>query len=433
MRLSLLIFIIGALLFLSGSYFWVTNLEKSGGSVLNSSVSNFRSAALETFQSKRLVAEIPLGETGENKNLFARPTTASISSNSDAAQEKCVFESAGLAVRSPIIFSEIAWMGDLEDSANEWIEIVNASENPVSIKGFEVIDKDEQIKVVLPDVSLGAGEYYVLSRNSDMSESRLTYEGNLRNSDETLKLFNSDCVFLDEAPAAPSWPAGSVKTKATMERNTSDLSWYSSALPGGTPGEKNSIPPVNTPSPNSTPPTPAPTASSSIAPLPNTNEPVNLPPPASNIETPQSQNGKILISEIMVGIDGNSSYEFIELYNPNSSIVDLTGWSIKKRNSNNNEEPLVSAAYFKDKTIPPQKHLLLANTSSSINSADVLWPKSYTLAYSNNSVILYNANGERVEEVSWSEIPKGQSFERATWTSPDFGIQSLPNPQNSLQ
>jgi len=426
MRAHLLVFIIGGILFLSGSYFWIANLEKSDEGVLSGPISNLRSAALETFQDKKLVAEIPLGETRENEGVSLKPGVAVVSPGPGAARNSCVFESVGSPARSPVIFSEIAWMGDEEDSTNEWVEIQNTSAGLVSIKNYSILDKDEQIKVVLPNISLEAGEYYVLSRNSEMPESRLAYEGNLRNSDEALRLFDSNCTLLDEASAAPSWPAGSVKAKATMERNLADLSWRSSALPGGTPGEENSTPPMNveiSEFSNSSS-----TATSSIAETVPT--PQLVPAQTQNIE-PEIPIGKILISEIMAGIDGNSSYEFIELYNPNSSAVDLTGWTIKKKNSNNKEEPLVSAAHFKDKTIPSNKYFLLANTSSSMISADILWPKSYTLAYSNNSVVLYDANGGRAEEISWSEIPKGQSFERAMWTSADFRIQSSPNPQNS--
>jgi len=83
----------------------------------------------------------------------------------------------------------------------------------------------------------------------------------------------------------------------------------------------------------------------------------------------------------------------------------------------------------------PHKYFLLVNEggygSTSSPQADIFWPKSYTLAYSNNAIIIYNANSELIEEVSWTEIPKGQSIERESFSGNQFKIQPAPNPQNS--
>ena len=143
--------------------------------------------------------------------------------------------------------------------------------------------------------------------------------------------------------------------------------------------------------------------------------------------------GNILISEIMAGIDGGADYEFIELFNPTSNSIDLTGWSIKKKSSTGSESTLVSSSRFEGKIIPSNKYFLLANEVGYNGqvSADVFWPKSYSLAYSNNSVVIYNSNGELVEEISWTEIPKGQSIERESFNNTQFKAQLNPNPRNS--
>ena len=145
------------------------------------------------------------------------------------------------------------------------------------------------------------------------------------------------------------------------------------------------------------------------------------------------------ISEILVGIDGNANYEFIELYNPNDVAIDLTGYSIKKRSSTIGSDltTIVSnkTKYgdFKDKKIMPHKYLLLANKDGYNGNVqpDILY--STTLAYKNNAIILYNVNGEVIEDISWDEIAKGQSLERISipWNSGEFKIQNSPNPQNS--
>ncbi len=81
----------------------------------------------------------------------------------------------------------------------------------------------------------------------------------------------------------------------------------------------------------------------------------------------------------------------------------------------------------------PHKYLLLANKDgyglAGSPQPDILY--STTLAYKNNAVILYNANGEAIEDIGWDEIIKGQSLERVSWSSGEFKIQNSPDPQNS--
>ncbi|MBI5306138.1 lamin tail domain-containing protein [Candidatus Wolfebacteria bacterium] len=160
--------------------------------------------------------------------------------------------------------------------------------------------------------------------------------------------------------------------------------------------------------------------------------PAPLAPLAKNY---QESSQRIIISEIMVGSEASADYEFIELYNPNDAAIDLTGWSIKKRNSKNNEETFISAKKFKDKKIMPNKYLLLTNEGGYNGNiqTDIFWPKSYSLAYKNNAVVLYNADGKAIEDIGWDEIAKGRSLERIlqNWASGEFKIQPNPNPQNS--
>ena len=155
--------------------------------------------------------------------------------------------------------------------------------------------------------------------------------------------------------------------------------------------------------------------------------------PSSTPPTNNSDNvNKIVISEIMVGSELGSDDEFIELWNQGTQVVVLTGWSIKKKTSSGAESTLVSASRLEGKSIPAGKKLLLANEGGYKGSTptDIGWPKSYTLAYTNNSVVLYDANGNKIDEADWTEIPKNQSYERQ---GNSFVVQPSPNPQNSAQ
>jgi hypothetical protein len=161
-------------------------------------------------------------------------------------------------------------------------------------------------------------------------------------------------------------------------------------------------------------------------PLAEVQEPVIQPPLASDTNA----NTHVVVNEVMAGSDSNAFYEFVEFYNPTSQQIDLTGWFVKKRSSTGSESSLVVASRFEGKVIGAGKYFLLANASSGISvAADVLWPQSYGLAYKNNAVVLYDASGAKVDEVAWTDIPAGRSYEREP-TGDQFVIHD-PTPQGS--
>ncbi len=339
-----------------------------------------------------------------------------------ASFKQCAFETNQSPSRQKIIINEVAWMGGSADfgltAADEWIELKNISGSEINLNGWQILDKSENIKIVFDgSAKIPAQGFYLLERTDDGSAPNVSadfiYSGTLNNSDEGLRLFDNQCNLVDEVLANPNWPAGDNVSKRTMERSP-DLLWhnYNGAVQNsifGTPKKENSQ-------------------------LVLAQEQI-IAPVASAPDTQSSSANYVLVSEIMVGVDGNADYEFIEIFNSAPNPIDLTGWSIKKRSSSGGESTLVSSKYFKDKIIPANKYLLLANEggygSAGSPQADVSWPKSYTLAYSNNAIVVYNANNELVEDVGWAEIPKGQSFERESFSGKQFKIQPNPNPQNS--
>jgi hypothetical protein len=135
--------------------------------------------------------------------------------------------------RHRVIFNEICWMGDEESPTNEWIEIKNVSKEEIDLSGWQILNKNQRLKIVFEEgTKISPNEILLLKRGDDFS-------GAIKNSDEALFLFDKNCNLEDEVFATSSWPAGDNFSKRTMERKQ-DLSWQTSLDPGGTPGKENS-------------------------------------------------------------------------------------------------------------------------------------------------------------------------------------------------
>ncbi len=444
-----------------------------------------------------------------------RKEKENISGVPDAPVAFCGFNSGKNIPTRRVIANEVAWMGSSASAADEWIELKNNSQNEIDVSGWQVIDANEEIKIVLgrsdkrgvANKKISGNGFYLLERTDDTSLPNVpadyVYTGALSNAGpEGLKLFDAACTLVDEVFANAggeknAWPGGENATKKTLERNASDFEWHTSALPGGTPKAENSVPTTSLP-------LPAPNIVSSgasyellvsksgdgsgtvrsdlsgidcgsdckevyakgkevtLSASPESGaifekwtgacggsgactltlaadlsvtayfKLLSSAPPQS--PPPPSSGGNVFISEVMAGVEGNSSYEFVELSNPTSAAVDLTGWYVKKRSSTGSESSLVVSSRLEGKIIPAGKRLLLANDGGYTGaiSADVLWPSSYTLAYTSNTVMLYDAGGVKVDELSWMEIPQGQSFGKSSAGGIPY-IEGTPTPQNSSQ
>jgi len=162
-------------------------------------------------------------------------------------------ESNDSPVQNKIIINEIAWMGTVNSGNDEWIELKNISDHSIDLLNWQLFDEKKQIKIIFNESTLLLSNgLYLLERTDDSSVpniiSDFIYKGSLSNEDETLYLFDENCVFQDIAKADPDWPAGNnIGTeKRTMERG-SDLNWhtysgYQNNGLWGTPKEENSFP-----------------------------------------------------------------------------------------------------------------------------------------------------------------------------------------------
>lgn len=337
----------------------------------------------------------------------------------------CAQENLGAPILS-VRVNEVAWAGTGSTrTADEWIELTNTGTSTMSLAGWQLVSKSRTIRVVFDDEDvLPPHGYYLLERTDDTGVPGVAadklFVGGIKNNDEALRLFDGQCVLIDEVVATTAWPAGTAGPDYRSAERSSDLSWHTygyTAANGiyGTPRTQNS-------------------------------DPVPLPPPhtiaaasAENEEgtvsstTTATGTARVLVSEVMAGSDGASSNEFIELYNAGGTSVTLTGWSVKKRTSTGSESTLVAASRLEGKSIAPGGYLLLGNDTGYAGATplDVRWPTSYTLAYAQNAVRVLDASGMVLDEAAWMEVPAGKSYARVSWDTALFVVQEIPTPQGS--
>ena len=150
-----------------------------------------------------------------------------------------------------IIINEIALMGTGTSSSDEWIELYNATDQPIDLTNWILSSGDGSPSITFSNKSIPAKGYFLLERTDDNSVPGITadfiYTGALTDSGENLELKDGNNAIIDAVNCVSSgWFAGDKTTKQTMERKSSDVSgndasnWQTSATPGGTPKAQNS-------------------------------------------------------------------------------------------------------------------------------------------------------------------------------------------------
>lgn len=282
-------------------------------------------------------------------------------------KKECDFD-ADVEAGKNVFISEVAWMGSHESYRAEWIEFTNPTDKTISLAGWKLEDESGKLSFEFPvSAEVPPRGFYVIAKkgSSVMGEKPSgEFSGSIRNSDQTLKLFDTNCVARDGVVADPSWPAGDNDTKQTMERNWETLAWHTSTADGGTPGKENSVgtPMIKTVSSKMVPQQnlSSPTSSKNIVPAVagTSTEPVpEVIVPICTKRDGAVPTREILINEVAWAGTGSdkTSHEWIELYNRSNADISMDGWQIMNRSR-------ALRFVFPNRTVPAGGFVLLERT-----------------------------------------------------------------------
>jgi hypothetical protein len=296
-----------------------------------------------------------------------------------------------------VIISEVAWAGTNASTSHEWIELYNNSLLSVDLTGWRLVSSDSTPDILLSG-TIPAGGYFLLERDENATDipSDLIYTGALSDTGESLYLYDDLSILVDSANGnGGAWPAGSFTNFASMERigtlPDSDTSWFTNNGVMRNGEDFNEDPIWGTPkSSNSL--TPTPTATITLTPTTTfTPSPtITLTPTITPTGSPVRS---IIINEIAWAgtASGLADDEWIELYNPGTTNINITNWSIRNTSSSIN--------IVLNGVVPAGGYFLLEkdddNTVSDI-TADQIYTGN-TMSNSGEALTLYDSTNRVID------------------------------------
>lgn len=334
----------------------------------------------------------------------------------------------GTLVTSGILINEIMYAPQSPEP--EWVELINASNNSINIKNWKIADSSSYtnpITITTVDRYIAPNDFLVITKNSSIvsvhtliDTTKLLYLSNLpalNNDKDKVAIFNNFGAVVDEVSYKSSWGGNSknsLERKSIIRPSNDSTNWATSLdCEHSSPTRINSV--------------------------------VNLGSYSRN---------DVVINEIM--FDPLSiSCEWVELYNPSSKYINLTGWRCFVNNYIYNLSD--SCNFF----LSPGKYIVIAADTTLYNRFSYLKPpdtnfvkivfrSSLTLSNDGAVVRIVDASNNMIDSVNYSpkwhnanlSDTKGYSLEkinpllgsndRSNWNSCADLLGGTPGKKNSI-
>ncbi len=147
---------------------------------------------------------------------------------------------ANAASPGSVVINEVAWMGTLASSTEEWIELHNTTGSDIDLTGWTIDDDNGADIYTISDGTVLAGGYFVIEDS--------VINLSLGNTGDSLILKDDLAQTIDTVNSTGgAWFAGDNTNKYTMERidpladGDDSANWADSSVVEGTPGAVNSV------------------------------------------------------------------------------------------------------------------------------------------------------------------------------------------------
>lgn len=154
-----------------------------------------------------------------------------------------------------------------------------------------------------------------------------------------------------------------------------------------------------------------------------------------------AEENKVVINEVQIaGLTTDD--DFIELYNPTCSDLDISGWKLRKRTQSGSESSI--RVFGSGKIIKARGYFLWASSNKKYNETVFADETSQAILSNNYSIALFDDEGSLLDSLSWgtslanpfeksyffsANPPASNSLERKDDNT--FALQNSPSPKNS--
>lgn len=290
---------------------------------------------------------------------------------------------------SEVMSSNRSAFPDENGSFPDWIELTNAGEQAIALKGYGLSDRADKITFVFPDVTLQAGEHIIVfasDENVNVAGQPLHAKFKLSSSGDSLFLFGSDGIAFEEL------------TVPAMDRNMS-YSWIG--------GDDYIITEQYSPG------------------YANTQEGYAAFRASTILETGSLVINEICASSITTLKDEDGEYpDWIELRNTSSKAIDLSNYALS-----DDPDSLVKWRFPQGAVIQPGGYYVVYASGKERAGANGGWPHaSFKLRSDGETVILSDIQGRMLDLVTYDLLEADTSWGRDEEGVSGFKTFSQPTP-----